>query len=188
MPVELIHGEEIEMEWRVCKGGCGNRFKVMCSSPCVYARSRCVEECKGGREFGGHYVNGILIPPTSLKSQRDKFQELERWNRHIICANEILSGDNPEKPMVIAQLAINVCNFSRRSGCYSVVRFAIDLGLQQDELKEWIAIRRYVVNKLSDSLYSKGTYEAARRSYAKLKRSASDEEIHRVFTQEIQMK
>lgn len=41
-----INGKEIEMEERICVGGCGVKFKVMKGSNTVYAKSRCQVECK----------------------------------------------------------------------------------------------------------------------------------------------
>jgi predicted nucleic acid-binding Zn ribbon protein len=40
-----IKGSQIEMEERICAGGCGVKFRVMKGSTCIYAKSLCSTRC-----------------------------------------------------------------------------------------------------------------------------------------------
>lgn len=60
-----IRGIEIEMEERVCIGGCGQKFRVMKGSKVLYAKSDCKMVCK---VFANHHDGQNRLKPFRVYS------------------------------------------------------------------------------------------------------------------------
>jgi hypothetical protein len=188
-----IHGKKIEMEERICAGGCGLVFRCMKSSSHKLARIDCELVC-AGKHLSLKDIKQIRLDRRKAKNKEwdeKRTSAMNLFNENIKNAKLLYQSNKEENRFEIAQLALDVCfdNYAfklekkLRKGL-TFNRFSKSVGMDAHTLTLWTTIKRELINQLGMEFYEKGTYAAAKKIVKKLRYKTDPERVRKLFMDE----
>lgn len=187
----IVRGEKIEMETKVCEGGCGMKFRAKKGSNHSIARIDCDYVCKD------------VVPDfMKIREQRMRLKRKEQAKWQIKkeechqayskkveqCRLMLIDEDAQNIKFDIAQKAIDVCFSSHDSRerktllkGLSAYKFAREIGLDPKTLSVWMRIKSMIINKLGWDKYHQGTYSGAVKAIRIIEPSTPKEIVEKIF-------
>lgn len=186
----------IELETRVCEGGCGIEFRVMPNSHLRRARKDCAQQCKGVKltatekrvvqkvKFAGQpiharpdYAEAELAREARIATAnfhtppaREKL-----WLECVTMAKQHMAAVANARNEII-KLAVKCCDihwgggdhWDDHQGVYTLRQFAMEIGMNVKTLQNWVRIYRVFNEALPAGEYQEADYKYAAEAYKNL--------------------
>lgn len=192
----VIEGQEIEMETKVCEGGCGMLFRVMKGSAHSIARVDCDSVCKDivplYAEKREKRQKLFKEKEKELRKQRDAdrkaFAAALDFCRKLLPEIQNYKFEVAQKVIDVSFLRSDSKEKKLRLSGLSAANFARELGVDVKTLLLWVRIKRQVIDKIGMKVYETGTYTGAMKTVRLIELGMDTAGIKEIFLKESRRK